>query len=640
MKSSALPDLDRQAACSREFGADPRMVFLGGGNTSVKTATTLYIKPSGIPLATIQAKDFTALDRAELRKLFAAEMPADVWAREAKVKELMAAAVRPAGAGRPSVEAPLHEVIPFTYVYHLHPTLVNGLTCAKGGEAACRKLFPDALWIESLNPGYTLSVEVSKRLTALKSVPQLLVLQNHGIFAGADTLEEIQALYRRVMNTLEAAYAAAGVPVELPAAEPDTATVRAVAPVLRSVLGTDAARALIAAAGPLDAAAGPLTPDHIVYAKSYALILEDGQDPAAAVAAFRTKHGYLPKVVSVPGKAFFTSDATLKGARDTGVAARDAALVQQLTRAFGGPLLLTDAAREFIENWEVESYRKKMAASGAAAVRLANKVCVITGAAQGFGLGIARGMAAEGAVIVIADLNLDGGRKVAAELEAQFGTGRALAVGVDIAAEASVEAMINTVTRQCGGLDVLVANAGVLRAGSVKTLAKADWDLVTNINYTGYFLCVKHAAQIMAAQNAAGGPWTDIVQINSKSGLQGSNKNSAYAGSKFGTIGLTQSFAMELVEDRIKVNSICPGNYYDGPLWSDPERGLFVQYLRTGKVPGAKTIADVRAFYEAKSPIRRGCLPEDVTRAILYVIEQQYETGQAIPVTGGQVMLS
>ena len=135
------------------------------------------------------------------------------------------------------------------------------------------------------------------------------------------------------------------------------------------------------------------------------------------------------------------------------------------------------------------------------------------------------------------------------------------------------------------------------------------------------------------------GDWLDIVQVNSKSGLQGSNKNGAYAGGKFGGIGLTQSFAMELVTDRIKVNSVCPGNFFDGPLWSNPERGLFVQYLNSGKVPGARTIEDVKRFYEAKVPMNRGCFPADVAKAILYSVEQKYETGQAIPVTGGQVML-
>jgi sorbitol-6-phosphate 2-dehydrogenase len=164
---------------------------------------------------------------------------------------------------------------------------------------------------------------------------------------------------------------------------------------------------------------------------------------------------------------------------------------------------------------------------------------------------------------------------------------------------------------------------------------------VTNVNYKGYFVCVQNAAPIMALQRRARpGYWSDIIQINSKSGLVGSNRNSAYAGSKFGSIGLTQSFALELIEDGIKVNAICPGNYFEGPLWSDPETGLFVQYLRTGKVPGAKTIADVRRAYEAKVPMGRGCATADIMKAVFYLVEQKYETGQALPVTGGQVMLS
>jgi sorbitol-6-phosphate 2-dehydrogenase len=196
------------------------------------------------------------------------------------------------------------------------------------------------------------------------------------------------------------------------------------------------------------------------------------------------------------------------------------------------------------------------------------------------------------------------------------------------------------VVRAFGGLDLLVSNAGVLRAGSVKTQSVEEFDFVTAVNYRGYFLCVKAAAPVLARQHAACPTYrSDIVQINSKSGLSGSNRNGAYAGSKFGGIGLTQSFALELVEDGVKVNSVCPGNFFDGPLWSDPRNGLFVQYLSTGKVPGARTVEDVKRFYEAKVPMKRGCRSADVMRAIFYLVEQEYETGQALPVTGGQEML-
>jgi NAD(P)-dependent dehydrogenase (short-subunit alcohol dehydrogenase family) len=294
---------------------------------------------------------------------------------------------------------------------------------------------------------------------------------------------------------------------------------------------------------------------------------------------------------------------------------------------------------KFIDEWEVESYRRKVAAAESASGRAEGKVAIVTGSAQGFGEGIARELVREGAYVIIADVNLHGAQALADALKEQYADGKAIAVKTDVTDEESVENMIAEAVRQYGGIDILVSNAGVLRAGSVKTMALRDFEFVTKVNYIGYFLCVKHAASIMAAQHRHDPAHTsDIIQINSKSGLQGSNKNAAYAGSKFGGIGLTQSFALELIEDGIKVNSICPGNFLDGPLWSDPENGLFVQYLRTGKVPGAKTIQDVRRFYESKVPMGRGCTIHDVMRAIYYVIEQLYETGQAIPVTGGQLM--
>jgi sorbitol-6-phosphate 2-dehydrogenase len=231
-------------------------------------------------------------------------------------------------------------------------------------------------------------------------------------------------------------------------------------------------------------------------------------------------------------------------------------------------------------------------------------------------------------------------KQAAEELCSEHGAERVLGVAMNVTAADSVSAGMHAVIRAFGGIDILISNAGVLRAGSVKDLPERDFDFVTSVNYKGYFVCVQKAAPLMAmTHEVAPHILTDIIQINSKSGLEGSNKNGAYAGSKFGGVGLTQSFALELIEDGIKVNSICPGNFFDGPLWSDPDNGLFVQYLRTGKVPGAKEVSDVRRFYEQKVPMGRGCEADDVFRAIVYLVEQQYETGQALPVTGGQVML-
>jgi sorbitol-6-phosphate 2-dehydrogenase len=269
------------------------------------------------------------------------------------------------------------------------------------------------------------------------------------------------------------------------------------------------------------------------------------------------------------------------------------------------------------------------------------RVALVTGGAQGFGEEITRGLAASGALVFVADLNLAGAAKLAAGLNA--GTGRTVAVpvAVNVSDEPSVAAMFALVAREAGGIDLIVSNAGVLKASSVLDQELGDFKFVTDVNYTGFFLVAKQAGLLLRRQSRTAPLWTtDIIQINSKSGLQGSNKNAAYAGSKFGGLGLVQSFAMELVEWRAKVNAICPGNFFDGPLWSDPEKGLFVQYLRSGKVPGAKDVADVKAAYEAKVPMGRGCEGPDVMRAIYYIVEQRYETGQALPVTGGQVMLN
>jgi len=273
--------------------------------------------------------------------------------------------------------------------------------------------------------------------------------------------------------------------------------------------------------------------------------------------------------------------------------------------------------------------------------RVQDKIAIVTGGAQGFGGGIAELLYAQGANVVVADLNEEVGRKMVEKLNSKKQTNQAFFVKANVVSPESVEEMIASTVKQFGGLDVIISNAGILRAGGLDEMTPEVFSVMTDVNYKGYFLCAKYASAVMKIQSQFRDDYfADIIQINSKSGLKGSNRNFAYAGGKFGGIGLTQSFAMELMPHRIKVNSICPGNFFEGPLWSDPEKGLFVQYLKAGKVPGAEDIDDVKAFYEKQVPAGRGCRVIDVVRAIFYVMEQEYETGQAVPVTGGQNMLN
>jgi len=258
---------------------------------------------------------------------------------------------------------------------------------------------------------------------------------------------------------------------------------------------------------------------------------------------------------------------------------------------------------------------------------LPDRIALVTGGAQGLGEAICHRLAREGAHVVVADLNQTGAEKVAAELEARTGR-RALAVPVDVTDEGQVEAAVLETVEGFGRLDILVSNAGILIAGAVDEFPADEWRKVIAVNLIGYFLCAKHAARVMKRQRSG-----TIIQINSKSGKKGSYKNSAYAASKFGGIGLTQSLALELAEYSVRVNAVCPGNLLDSPLWVD---SLYRQYSEKWGI----SEQEVRRRYVDQVPMKRGCSYDDVTNAVVFLASDQssYMTGQAINVTGGQEM--
>jgi rhamnose utilization protein RhaD (predicted bifunctional aldolase and dehydrogenase)/NAD(P)-dependent dehydrogenase (short-subunit alcohol dehydrogenase family) len=682
--------LDELIEVARRFGRDPEFSRGGGGNASAKVDGVLYIKPSGVRLATLTAGDLVPLDMAPLLALLHAGGPASDDAtgdpeREAAsvagdpvMRTAMAARLADAGGLRPSVELLFHAFLPDRFVLHTHPIDINAVTCGSDGAALAARLFGDqALWVPYVDPGLPLARAIVEARRAYvertgRPAPAITLMQNHGIIVGANTAAEIDDRSLWLLETVRAAMARAAAAAPAPPAtdvvpasmDPVRARtlVDVIAPSLRGLLASgemlpvitfdDAPLAASFTATPAGRGVvlgGPLTPDQIVYAGSWPLLLDVPVDvvPDDVPALLRERlaehvaaHG-TPIIVVVPGLGLFATGGTWDQADTARHVYRDALRVAQGALCLGGVRALADAERTFIEAWEAEAYRRGVAAGAAGIGRVTGKVALVTGAAQGFGLAIAADLVAQGGHVVLADLNAALAESNARDLEARHGPGRASAIAMNVMDEQSVADGLHATVVRYGGLDLLVSNAGVLRAGGVTSQPLAEFDLVTNVNYRGYFLGVRFAAPIMARQHRARPDhWSDIIEINSKSGLTGSSRNSAYAGSKFGGIGLTQSFALELVGDGIKVNAICPGNFFDGPLWADPENGLFVQYLREGKVPGAKTVDDVRHFYEARVPMGRGCTPADVLVALYYLVAQRYETGQALPVTGGQVMLS
>ncbi len=263
---------------------------------------------------------------------------------------------------------------------------------------------------------------------------------------------------------------------------------------------------------------------------------------------------------------------------------------------------------------------------------LENRVAIVTGGAQGLGEAICQRLAREGCSVMVADINAEQAARTAdaiTKMLQEEGNSRcAKSMAVDVTNEEGVAALVDRTVAEFGRLDLLVSNAGILIAEEITEFPAAKWKAVIDVNLVGYFLCAKHAARVMKAQRSG-----VIIQINSKSGKKGSYKNSAYAASKFGGIGLTQSIALDLAEYGVRVNAVCPGNLLDSPLWVN---SLYKQYAKKWGI----TEAEVRQRYIDQVPMKRGCTYDDVCNVVVFLASDQssYMTGQAINVTGGQEM--
>ena len=340
---------------TRKFGSD-KFVKGGGGNSSVKTQDTIWVKPSGSTMGTISKDKFVALNRAKVLLMDDVSVTGDAQKREASAKEIMTAAVIPGSKGRPSVEAPLHNLLETTYVMHTHPALVNGMTCARKGEEVCKKLFPDALWMSYIDPGITLYQSVRDEVAEYKNKfgrqPAIIFLKNHGVFVAGDTPEIIEEIYDDIFAKLETEYAKANISLSLK--EQDIKLNPQDIEAFKKAFSAEEMQAVISSKSFVNANEA-ISPDHIVYMKSF---VHKGDISEQSISAFKDANGYFPKILETPG-VVYSIGPNLAGAYLALELAKDAALIKQLAEAFGGINYLDDAARDFIENWEVESYRRK-----------------------------------------------------------------------------------------------------------------------------------------------------------------------------------------------------------------------------------------------------------------------------------------
>lgn len=343
---------------TRKFGSD-KYVKGGGGNSSVKTQDTIWVKPSGSTMGTITADKFVALERAKILHMDEVSLAGDVKKREVLAKNIMTAAVMPDSKGRPSVETPLHNLFTATFVIHTHPALVNGMTCAQNGEEICKKLFPAALWMGYIDPGITLYQAVRDQVGEYKKQfgkqPEVVFLKNHGVFVAGNTPEIIENIYAGIFAKLENEYAKAKISLTLK--KQDIKLNSQDVEAFQKAFPATEMQALISTKAFVNAD-GAISPDHIVYMKSF---VHKGNISEQSILAFKEAKGYYPKILETPGLVY-SIGPNLAGAYLALELAEDAALIKQLAGAFGGINYLDDASRDFIENWEVESYRRKQMA--------------------------------------------------------------------------------------------------------------------------------------------------------------------------------------------------------------------------------------------------------------------------------------
>lgn len=357
--------LDALLEHSRRYGKDPAFVLLGGGNTSFKDGRVMYVKASGHALGTIKEDGFVRMDLDKLHEIWQKQYSDDDEIREDEVLKDMMACRLAGESARPSVEALLHALLPFTYVIHLHPAIVNGLTCAQNGEQMVHTLFSDALWVELVKPGFILANIVRTRLNAHQretgKVYSLIFLQNHGIFVGGETLEEIQATYESLMRTIEARLVRKPDFSEVPV---DETSVSPIKTVLQSMCNEDVLfsqtkeyERYLVDEQHFAKIASSFTPDHIVYAGFKPLWVEETRDVANAFREYERQNGVKPKIVCVQNLGVFSL-----GSKPLPLF-RDTVAISTYAESFGGPRFMDDAMISFIRTWEVEKYRSQVAAT-------------------------------------------------------------------------------------------------------------------------------------------------------------------------------------------------------------------------------------------------------------------------------------
>jgi rhamnulose-1-phosphate aldolase len=671
MTNSTVAEL---IARSNRLGADPKNTNYAGGNTSAKGSDTdpvtgepvelLWVKGSGGDLGTLTEKGLAALRLDRMRALV------DVYPGVEREDEMVAAfdyCLHGRGGAAPSIDTAMHGLVDAAHVDHLHPDSGIAIATAADGEALTAKIFGDrVVWVPWRRPGFQLGLDIA----AIKAAnPQAVgcILGGHGITAWGDTSEESERNSLWIIDTAAAYIAEHGDPEPfgavvsgfepLPEAE-RRSRAAALAPAIRGIASHDSVMVGHYSDAPevLDflsreklaplAALGTSCPDHFLRTKVKPLVLDlpvtasleeqlsrlaelheayradyQAYYEAHADEASPAMRGADPLIVLVPGVGMFSYGKNKQTARVAGEFYLNAINVMRGAEALSTYAPISDAEKFRIEYWALEEAKlqrlpKPKSHQG--------RIAFVTGAASGIGKAIATRLAAEGACVVIADLELEKARAAAAELgDADVAVG----IAANVADAAAVQAAIDEAVLAFGGVDLVVNNAGLSLSKPLLETTEADWDLQHDVMAKGSFLVSQAAARAMIAQGMGG----DVVYISSKNSVFAGPNNIAYSATKADQAHQVRLLAVELGEHGIRVNGINPDGVVRGS-------GIFASGWGANRAATyGVNEEDLGQFYANRTILKREVVPENVADAV-YVLtgpELSRTTGLHVPVDSG-----
>ena len=659
---SKKPDRDvlSLVAISREVGCDDRLVQAGGGNTSVKSAdgSVMYIKASGTGLRDMSLqRGYVAMAMKPLLELLAdAKVAAmDDATREPHVLRTMHGAVigGPEAKARPSCEATLHAMLQ-RYVVHIHPIAVIGILAGceslKFSQEMARRGKFTMVWVPYTNPGHPLAVACRNAVEAFRaehgSFPDALLLENHGLFVSAASESRVVKLTKDIVALCDMMFAERRQAAVKPTLASDEAAIETIVELRRALVDQGCAQRLVQTV-PSELAAQLLsrkdartvlgmnnTPDTLVYCLAHPLILAARPKGkiAAALAAYIKARGEPPRVVLVPGYGFLVVADSQKALKTTTVVYQAQLEFFERAQVFGGPKPLRKSQADYINNWEVEAYRRQIAKAEAGQPGpLTGKVALVTGAGSGLGRGIASGLAAAGAHVVLADIDLPGAEETAALIAQRCRAPRATAAACDVTDETSMAEVFRRTVLTYGGVDVVVAAAGIAPAFPIQDFPLAAFNKTLAINLTGYFLAGREAARWMIRQGTGG----SLIFISSKTGLDASRNNAAYNVTKAGELQLMRGLAMELGKHGIRSNAICPGNVFEGSKIWNPK------YIAEAARKRGLKASEVIPYYISLTALGQEIKQDDIANAAVFLASDQARviSGQALVVDAGQVFV-